>query len=425
MIPIEEAYAKILAAFDVLEPETKPIDGAVGQVLAEDITAGIDIPPKANAAMDGFAVRATDVAAASQETPARLAVVGNVAAGYVSEWRVEPGTAIRIMTGAPVPDGADTVVPFEDTNEDQLRAVRGKDAQIDEISVLKENPHHGNIRQAGEDVRSGDLVIPRGRVLRPAEIGVIASLGFSEVKVIRRPVVAVLATGDELVEPGRPLGPGQIYNSNSYSVSAQVERCGGVVDSLGIARDTIEALEEKIEQGVRDSDLLITSAGVSLGDYDIVKDVLAKHGEIKLWTVAIKPGKPLAFGTLTGKGPDGRPKTIPHLGLPGNPVSAMVTFELYARPAILKMLGKPVVDHATIDVELAEDVENAGDRRLFARAIVSKESGKYVAHLTGPQGSGILTSMTLANALVVIPEAVELAPKGSIVKARMLDWSTD
>jgi molybdopterin molybdotransferase len=423
MISLEEAFEKILAEFRVLDAETKPILEAQGQVLAEDIVAGFNIPPLTNAAMDGFAVRAADVAGASESRPVTLPVISYVAAGHVADRPLEPGTAIRIMTGAPIPPGADTVVPFEDTNEQDLRHKQGKDAQIDRITILKENPLGQNTRKAGEDVRTGELIMAAGRVIRPAEIGVLASLGYSHVRVIRRPIVSVLATGDELVPPGGELQPGQIFDANQYSVAAQVTRYGGIPRQLGIARDTLADLEAKIQAGVREGDLLLTSAGVSLGDYDIVKEVLAKHGEIRLWTVAIRPGKPLAFGTLTATGPDGKPKTIPHLGLPGNPVSAMVTFELYARPAILKMLGKPVVPHPSVEVELMEDIKNYPDRRFFARAIVTDEDGRYVARLTGPQGSGILTSMSLANALVVIPEGVELAPKGSKAQALMLDWT--
>ncbi|MBI2911544.1 MAG: molybdopterin molybdotransferase MoeA [Chloroflexi bacterium] len=425
MLSLEEAYEQILSAFHPLEPESRPLLDALGQVLAEDIVSPFDVPPLPNSAMDGYAVRYEDVRGATPGAPRPLRVLGYVAAGHIATDAVVAGTAMRIMTGAPMPAGADTVVPFEETDEVERRQRGLPPEGITEIGIQRAGSPGANARAAGEDIRAGEVVLRAGVELRPAEIGVLASLGYTQARVIRRPVVALLATGDELVAPGEELGPGQIYDSNSFSAAAQVLRYGGVPLPLGIARDTVEALTAKIEEGLQRADLLLTSAGVSLGDFDLVKDVLARLGEITLWSVRIRPGKPLAFGTLVGKGMGGQLRRVPHLGLPGNPVSSMVTFELYARPALMKMMGRRVTEHPTIDVELGEDVENHGGRRFFARASVRREGGRFVARLTGPQGSGVLTSMALANALVVIPEDVELAAKGGVYSAQMLDWSTD
>ncbi len=415
MISVEQAFEKILSYMPVLEPEQAPILDTLGQVLAEDIFSDINIPPLDNAAMDGYAIRAKDTEEADSKTPAVLRVIDTVIAGAISTKEVAPGTAIRIMTGAPVPKGADAVVRFEDTDETER-----KGAAQNEIGVLCKLKPGANIRRAGEDVVKGSLILKKGTVIRPAEVGVLASLGKSQAPVIRRPVVAVLATGNELVEVGKPLPPGRIYNSNTYSVAALVKRYGGIPKILGIALDTEKSLIEKLRQG-QDADMLITSGGVSAGDYDIVKDVLAKEGEITFWTVRMKPGKPLAFGTIKG----GKGRSIPHLGLPGNPVSSMVTFELFARPAIFKMMGKKNFAKPAVEATLEEPIANTDGRRVFVRTIVEKRGGKFYARLTGPQGSGILTSMSLANGLVVVPEDKAEVKAGEVVNVMMLDWNEE
>ena len=274
-----------------------------------------------------------------------------------------------------------------------------------------------NIRPAGQDVEKGRLVIEEGTVLRPAEIGVLASLGYSKVRVIRRPVVAILGTGNELVDPGGEYTEGKIYDSNSYSVAAGVLRYGGVPRMLGIARDCLESMKAKLREGL-DSDILITSAGVSKGDYDMVKDVLAQHGKIDFWSVRMRPAKPLAFGVLTA--PDGG--QVPHLGLPGNPVSALVAFEQFGRPAIFKMLGKTNYHKPTIAAVLDEPIYNADGRRVYARAIVTRRGGTYHARLTGHQSSNLLTSMARANGLAICPEDLPKKDAGEVVEVLMLDW---
>jgi len=419
MISVEEALEKVLSYVDVLETESAPILESQGQVLAEDIVSNIDIPPLDNAAMDGYAVRADDTRGASGQSPRFLRVIDTVIAGAISRREVTPGTAVRIMTGAPVPAGADSVIRFEDTDE------AGRlNSNSHEIGILCEVRSGLNIRCAGEDIARGATVLGKGTVIRPAEVGVLASLGMSTVKVIRRPVVAVLATGNELVAISQPLPAGKIYNSNTYSVAALVRRYGGIPKILGIALDSEKSLVTKLRQGL-DADMLITSGGVSVGDYDMVKDVLASEGEISFWTVRMKPGKPLAFGAFRGVAKDGSPRRIPHLGLPGNPVSSMLTFELFARPAMLKMMGKKNLAKPVIDAVLEEPVVNTDGRRMYLRAIVSKRGNKHYARLTGPQGSGILTSMSLANGLVVIPEDTARAKAGEIVKVIMLGWDEE
>ncbi len=419
MISVEEALEKILALVHTLEPEEKPILETLGQVLAEDIYSDISVPPLDNSAMDGFAVIFEDIAGASPSNPRLLEVIGEVAAGSVFNGRIRPGTAVRIMTGAPVPDGADTVVPFEETDEVKRKSEKVKNA-LKTIGIFKEIARGENIRRAGEDIQKGSLVLHKGTLLRPAEIGVLASVGKSKISVIRRPVVGILATGSELVEPGNSLSPGKIYNSNSYSLASLVLRYGGIPKVLGIARDSISALEEKIKQAMK-TDILLTSAGVSVGDYDLVKDVLSKKGEISFWTVRMKPGKPLAFGLLQVS-KNGETRSVPHLGLPGNPVSTMITFELFARAALLKMMGKEPKQKPVIEAVLRGYIENTDRRRHFARAAVKKVGKEFIARITGDQGSGILTSMAQANGLVIIPENVSEARDGEKVRVMMLDW---
>jgi molybdopterin molybdotransferase len=416
MVSVEQALEEILSGVEVLEPETKPILDCLGQVLAEDIRSTIDIPPLDNSAMDGYAVKAEDTCGASGASPKILSVTGKIAAGSMPRGEVKRGSAIRIMTGAPLSQGADAVVPFEDTDEVARKASH---RDLSQIGILREVREEMNIRRKGEDIAKGSLVLKKGTVLRPSEIGVLASLGHPAVAVIRRPVVSILATGDELTDIDQPLPEGKIYNSNTYTIASEVRRYGGIAKILGIGRDSVRSLEQKIDEGL-DADMLITSGGVSKGDYDVVKDVLTKCGEITLQTVCMKPGKPSAFGMI-GKGS----RKIPHLGLPGNPVSSMVTFEQFARPAILKMMGKSSLAKPSIQAIMEDDIVDTDMRRLFARVTVAKRNGKYYARVTGPQGSGILTSMVKANGLAVIPENTKRVKKGDIVEVQMLDWGEE
>ena len=419
-LTVEEALEKILGYVDRLSVEEKPLLDSLGQVLAEDAVSEFSIPPRDNTAMDGYAVRWDDISTASPNSPINLKVIEELPAGKIAVKNVTEGVAIRIMTGAPMPDGADTIVPFEDTDELDRKSGPGPGG-VDEIGIRKAWKIGSNIRRAGEDVVPGTVIIKAGTVLRPSEVGVLASLGKPTVKVYRKPVVSVLATGDELLEVGEALAPGKIYNSNNYSVAGLVLRYGGVPKVLGIARDNMDSLQSKIAEGV-DADMVITSAGVSKGDYDIVKDVLAQEGEIAFWMVKMKPARPLAFGLLKTRDTSGRMREVPHLGLPGNPVSSMIAFEQFGRPALLKMQGKKDLTKPTVEAVMEDSIINTDGRRIFARAVVTKRDGQYYARTTGPQGSGILTSMSLANGLAIVPEDVESVGAGDLVEVQMLDW---
>ena len=325
---------------------------------------------------------------------------------------------MRIMTGAPIPDGADAVVPFEDTDED---ARDSRAAEITEIGVKLSAEPGENIRPAGEDIQQGTTVVTEGTELTPGVIGVAASLGRTSVRVIRRPVVAIVSTGDELVEPGERLSPGKIYNSNAYSVASMAEKHGAIAKVLGTARDSIESLETLLAEAVK-YDMVVTSAGVSKGDYDVVKDVLAKGGKIALWSVRMRPAKPLAFGALRAK--DGR--MVPHLGLPGNPVSAMVAFEQFGRPAIRVMMGKQPLPKPAIIATLDDPVHNYDGRRVYARVEVYRDiDGNYRARSTGIQSSGALHSMARAQGLAICPDDVATVPAGAEIKVEMLEWPDD
>ncbi len=420
MLSVEEALEKILARIEVLEEEEKPILESLGQVMARDVGSALDVPPLDNSAMDGYAVLAKDTRGASDKSPRILSVIDVVPAGAISQKQVVSGTAVRIMTGGPMPKGADAVVQFENT--DELERKGG--TENNKIGILREATPLLNVRKAGEDIASGSVVFTRGTVIRPAIVGMLASLGMGKVWVIRRPVVAILATGDELVDIGDPLPPGKIYNSNTYSLAALVLRYGGIPRILGIGRDNEKALVAKISEA-KDADILVSSGGVSLGDYDMVKNVLAREGEMDFWTVRTKPGKPLAFGTIRGRNKAGAPRNMPHFGLPGYPVSTMVTFELYVRPAMLNMMGKKNLTKPTVEAIMEEPMVNRDGRRLHARAIVTKRDGKYYARLTGEQGSGILTSMSLANGLAIVPEEQTAVKVGETVKVMMLDWNEE
>ena len=410
MIPVEEALQIILDRFKPLEAKGVDILEGLGRILAEDVYSDLDIPPFDNSAMDGYALQVADTSGVSKERPARLRVIGNLAAGYTSPAPVESGTAIRIMTGAPLPTGADAVVRFEETSE----YLTGSWEPGKEVEVYKEVALAEHVRPRGEDIHKGELALAKGTLLRAQEIGVLASLGRSHFLVIRRPRVAILATGDELVGIDEEIGPGKIRNSNEYSNAALVTKYGGMPIRLGIARDTVEELTAKIDEGLAAGvDLFLTSAGVSVGDYDVVKDVLDAEGKMRFWQVRMKPGKPLAFGEVRG---------VPLIGLPGNPVSAMVSFEQFVRPVILKMLGRSSWEKPTIEVIADHDIA-AGERRDYLRATVkAQDDGYHASVVRGPHGSGVLTSMVRANALLIIPEGVTRVRAGDRLQAQMLDW---
>lgn len=407
MIGVDEALRAILDGIAPLPTEEVPILDALGLILAEKIVAADDSPPFRNSAMDGYAVSAADLLGASRNSPIQLKVVAEGPAGYEPRGEVTPGTAIRIMTGAPLPPGADTVVRFEETDEPQHAAAPAKSTVV---QIAVEQAAWVNVREAGEDILAGETALQRGALLRPAEIGVLASLGRATVRVHRRPVVAIVSTGDEVVDLGQPLQPGQIRNSNSYTLAALVQRYGGVPRLLGVARDTIADLTA-ILAAARDADLIISSGGVSVGDYDMVKDVLRAEGQIDIWQVRMKPGKPLAYGRLGGK---------PFLGLPGNPVAAYVSFELFARPIVLRQLGHTKLGKPAVRARVTVPVQNRGGRRHFVRAFVADGPQGPETRPTGDQGSGVLTALTRANGLLVVTDDQEYVNAGESVDVLLL-----
>lgn len=405
MISVEEALSIILSQVKVMGTERVDITSSLGRVIAEDIYAKRDNPPWDNSAMDGYAARFEDIKGAAKENPAVLRVIEDLPAGYVAKKTVGKGEAVRIMTGAPVPKGADTVVMVEDTEKEGERA-----------RIFRETPLGENIRKAGEDIKAGELVVPRGTTIRPAEVGIIATCGRAFVSVYQRPRVAVISTGDELVDVDEEVSEGKILSSNSYTLSSMAAECGAYAFQLGIANDTREALKDKLQQALH-ADVIITSGGVSEGDFDFVKDVLKELGsEMKFWKVAMKPGKPLAFGTIGGK---------PAFGLPGNPVSCMVCFEQFARPSLLKMMGHGRIYRPVVQAILKEDIKKKPGRKHFIRSFVRLEDGHYTVTTTGDQGSGILKSMVAANGLLIFSEELSVLKAGDTVKVQLIDRSFD
>jgi len=418
MLSVEEAQEHILSALSVLEPEEKPLIEAIGQVLARDVVSTIDIPPLTNSAMDGYAVRYNDIVGVSEGSPVKLRVIDEIAAGALPLKEVTAGTASRIMTGAPIPVGADTVIPFEDTDEIRGRVDHESALVPAYVAIRYISPKGSSVRPAGQDVQQGQLVYPAGTMIRSVDVGGFASIGLGSVPVIRRPVVSILSTGNELVFPGGKLGEGQIYDANGIGLIAAVLASGGIPNFVGIAKDNVDDLNNKLDECLK-GDLLVTSAGVSKGDFDIVKDVLAARGEMGFWSVRMRPGKPLAFGTLY----DDSGKAVPHLGLPGNPVSALVAFEIFVRPSIQKMLGAPTVLRDTVEAVLQNSIDNNDGRRVYARVIVQYKDGVYIASTTGDQGSNLLSSMLRANGLAICPETQRSLNVGDKIRVHVTDWT--
>lgn len=400
---VQEASARILANVRPLETERVPLREALGRVLAEDVLSPIDLPPWDNSSMDGYAVRAADVATVAGSSSVTLPVLETVRAGQRPSKSVAPGTAIRVMTGAPIPSGADSVIRVEDT-----------DGGEDRVTIRDARDAGRNVRPRGEDLRAGGVALSRGMVIAAAHVGVLASAGCASVPVHRRPRVAVLASGDELVDVDEfdAVRRGErIVSSNSYTIIAAARALGAEVVDLGIVGDDPSAYQTKIAES-RGCDLLITSGGVSVGAFDFTKDVLRALGaELRLWRVRMRPGAPLGFGTLHG---------MPWLGLPGNPVSTMVTFELFARPLIRRQRGELKIFRRTLEVRAGDDISIGAPLTHFLRAVVEWDGGTPVAHLTGSQGSGLLTSMARANALLVVPPERQLVRAGETLPAILL-----
>jgi molybdopterin molybdotransferase len=403
MISVEKALNTILVNFRPLGLEKINILEARKRVIGEDIFAPHNIPSADNSAMDGYAVRHIDTKGATQDKPLQLKIIEDIPAGKVALKKIKKGEAARIMTGAVIPEGADSVIRQEDTKKN------GKTV------VIYTSAEKGtNIRFAGEDVQKGELVVNKGSALRPADIGMLAALGKAFISVYQKPRVAIMSTGDELVdiETDPPLG--KIINSNSYSLAAQVLECGGIPIMLGISKDKKIDLQKKFKTALH-ADVIISSGGVSVGDFDFVKNVMGEIGNaMHFWQVAMRPGKPLAFGTIEG---------IPLFGLPGNPVSAMVSFEQFVRPSLLKMQGHKKIFRQTAKAVCDQEVQKSAGFKHFIRAVVKKEKDQYIASTTGAQGSGILKSMVIANALIVMGENETRIKKGSQVTIQLLDDS--
>jgi molybdopterin molybdotransferase len=403
-LPAAEAALRILAEL-VRQPTLRiPLDDALGAVLAEPVVSPLDIPPWTNSAMDGYAARALDVRGATPAAPKLLRVVEAVPAGSFPTRPIGAGECARIFTGAPLPDGADSVIRQEDT-----------DLGVAEVTILNDRDCGVNIRKAGEDIRKGSTVLPAGSELGPAHLGVLASLALAHPLVYRRPRVAILGSGDEIVDIDRPeeiLSGRKIASSNTHTLLALVRQAGGEPVNLGLAADHPDSLREHLERA-KGCDLLVTTAGISVGEHDYLRAVLGELGaELRFWKLRMRPGAPVGFGVLG---------TLPWIGLPGNPVSTMVTFELFVRPAIRKMLGHPLPFRRTVPVRLAEPIKLGPKLQHFLRAVVTPAGDGFEVRLAGPQGSGILTSMVKANALLIIPEGQHETPEGALASALVLD----
>jgi molybdopterin molybdotransferase len=402
LLTVAQARERILDQIAALDTEPVALTEARGRVLALEVRSERDVPPFANSAMDGYAIQASDVTQASAAHPVRLRVLGEIRAGAAPPGAVQPKTALRIMTGAMIPDGSDAVVRVEDTTE--------RDGTVEVHVPVAAGT---SLRGAGSDLRRGDLLATAGRIITPGLIGVLASAGHVAVHCIRRPRVLVLTTGDELREPGETLGPGQITNTNRYTLLAAVQDAGGIVVDAGVARDERGDLIERLG-AAGEADLVVTSGGVSMGGYDLVRGLLEEREAVTFWQVALRPGKPLMFATVGG---------VPLIGLPGNPVSTLVAFELFVRPALLKLQGRTDLERPRLTAITEEPLQNPPHLEQYFRGIAKRDGGRIVVRLTGDQGSHVLRSMADANCLVVVPlgtsevaagSAVEIIPLGPI-----------
>jgi molybdopterin molybdotransferase len=400
MISVREALDLVLERLPRLGAETVPLPRASGRVLAEAVRSTRDVPPFRNSAMDGYAVRASDIEGASAECPVRLRVLETVGAGSVPGHVVGAGTAIKIMTGAVVPDGADSVVRVEDTSE-----------AAGDVEVRSAVRVGANVRHPGEDVRSGEELFRPGRVVRPADVGLLASIGAAVLRVSRRPRVAILATGDELVDLGQTPGPGQIVNSNAYTLAAAVEESGGEPVVLGIVRDRPEEIRAAFADACR-CDVVLSTGGVSVGSFDYVRRILFDLGyEERFWKVAQKPGKPLTFG-LCGQ--------TPVFGLPGNPVSSLVCFYVYVLPAMRTMMGRERIFLPSVEATLGEEVAKSKGLTEFVRCTIDGAADGYTVRSTGTQSSGVLKSLSLGDGLMVGPAEQAVLPRGTRLRVVVL-----
>jgi molybdopterin molybdotransferase len=405
VLSVAGALKKLLTEFTAVTPEVVPLLRSRNRVLAKELRAPFDLPLFTNSSMDGFAVLSEDIKKAGADHPIELSVIADIPAGSIAQKGITNGQAMRIMTGAVIPLGCDAVVPIEDTNFIDLQPTGGFPWPI----LIKKPVNRGEfLRAQGQDVHAGEVVLKAGTFLRPQEVGFLGMLGFAEVPVYRSPKVAILSTGDELVRIGSALDSGKIYDANSVMLASQIVECGGECLDLGIAKDNQDEIYQHLEDAFsKQVDLIVSSAGVSVGAFDLVRRVIEEHGSISFWRVNMRPGKPLAFGEY---------RDIPFIGLPGNPVSAFVGFEVFVRPALEKMSGLINSSRPTQKVRLAEEIQSDG-RESYLRAIVfQREDGLY-AKLTGHQGSGNLRSLVQSNAFLIVPSEVKSLPIGAEVSA--------
>jgi molybdopterin molybdotransferase len=408
LLSVNEARERILSHFQPVTTETLPLAGCSNRVLAQDIAATSDLPPFNNSSMDGFAVRAADVIDAAAGSPRNLRVVADIPAGSHPTISLAPDEAARIMTGASIPDGADAVIPVEDTNFDNRDA--GTSAP-NEVQIFKTAKSGANIRPRGMDLRAGEVVLNKGRILKPQDLGLLAMLGFANVLVYRKPRIALFSSGDELLPVDAPLEEGKIRDSNSYALAALIEEAGADVIRLGVAKDEPDSVKALLEKAVElKVDLILSSAGVSVGAFDFVKQVIESNGKLDFWRVNMRPGKPLAFGEY---------KQVSFIGLPGNPVSSFVGFEVFVRPTLQRLRGSLNGGRPTVRVRCEEQIDSDG-RESYLRAQVHEEEGNFIARLTGHQGSGNLHSLVQANALLIIPAGVKCVPAGQEVNAWLI-----
>lgn len=408
LLNVDRAIELILMDLKSKGPEHIGITEALGRVAAADIVAPISLPPFANSALDGFAVVASDTSDASEDAPIELPIVMDIPAGKAPETALQPGQVARIMTGAPMPEGANAVIPVEDTNFDWEA-----DDHVplgDMLRITRPVKAGAGVRDVGESAKRGDVIIKKGTIFRSAEIGMVAGLGMSDVLVTQQPRVTIISSGDELVPLHQPLTPGKIYDSNSYSLMMLVKEYGGIPTRMPVARDSMESVREVFEGALAGyPDMIISSAGVSMGTADLIRNILGELGSVDFWRINLRPGKPLAFGHL---------HDVPFFGLPGNPVSAMVTFEVLVRPALLKLAGSN--DHDYYSTAVAGDRITTDGRRSYERVTLTHDGNQWVAHLTGTQSSGALMSMVLADALMIVPEDMKVVEPGTVLPVKLL-----
>ncbi|MFN8426147.1 MAG: gephyrin-like molybdotransferase Glp [Anaerolineales bacterium] len=408
LLSVSDARARILSRFQPVSTESLPLADCLNRVLAQTISAATDLPPFDNSSMDGFAVRSADVADAIPASPRRLRVVADIPAGFAPSASLAPGEAARIMTGAQMPEGTDAVIPVEETNFQNRDA---GSAAPEFVDIHKAGNAGDNVRPRGSDVRNGEVVLTTDRILKPQDLGLLATLGFANVEVYRKPRVGLFSSGDELLDVNAPLEPGKIRDSNSYMLAGLVQSAGAEVVKLGTAKDDFDSVKSLLDRATQQNvDLILSSAGVSVGAFDFVKAALESNGKMDFWRVNMRPGKPLAFGEYKG---------IPFIGLPGNPVSAFVGFEVFVREALGGLSGLRGANRQTVRVRSEEEINSDG-RESYLRVQIREENGVLRARLTGHQGSGNLLSLAQADALLIIPAGVKCVPAGQEINAWIL-----